>query len=317
MRPFLIRVGIPLVAVWMLLSAVIGIVAVEGALHPGRSPLTAADTARAEAIAASDHAALSAVSIAAQDGVILRAWYLTRDTGNGTTVILLHGQGANRAAMLSNADLLLRHGFSALLPDARAHGESGGAIATYGIKEASDLERWYEWLHHSNHGCVDALGESMGAAELLTSLRAEPSYCAVVAESSFSSFQEAAYDRLGQEFRTGPWLGRTLLRPALWAGLLYTRWKYGLDLDTASPQSAVQHSHVPIFLIHGLADTNLPPRHSETMKAINPAIVLWEPRKAWHCGASAVEPQQYEARVVTWFEDHPQPTLQSMTHPSP
>jgi len=317
MRLFLVRTGLACLALWIVLCAVIGIVAVEGALHPRRSPLADADIAQAEAIAATDHAVLSNTSVAADDAVTLRAWYLTPNAGNGTAVILLHGQGANRAAMLGNADLLLRHGFSVLLPDARAHGESGGDIATYGIKEAFDLERWYEWLHRSNHACVDALGESMGAADLLTSLRAEPGFCAVVAESSFSTFQEAAYDRLGQEFRTGPWLGRTLLRPALWAGLFYTRWKYGLDLDTASPQSAVQHSRVPIFLIHGLADTNLPPRHSERMKEINPAIVLWEPRKAWHCGASTAEPQQYEARVVAWFEDHPQPALQSMTHPSP
>lgn len=64
--------------------------------------------------------------------------------GNGDGVILLHGQAANRANMLGNADLLLRHGYAVLLPDARAHGESGGPIATYGVVEASDVRRWYE-----------------------------------------------------------------------------------------------------------------------------------------------------------------------------
>jgi predicted alpha/beta-fold hydrolase len=207
--------------------------------------------------------------------------------------------------MLGPADLLLRHGFSVLLPDARAHGASGGPIATYGVRETDDLHRWANWLEQSEPPhCVFGLGDSMGAAELLQSLSSIPDFCAVVAESSFASFREAAYDRIGQEFRTGPWLGRTLLRPVVEIGFLYTHWKYRIDLAHASPESAVAASRVPVLLIHGLADTNLPPRHSEEIKAANSAVVLWEPRYAGHCGASSAEPEAYERRVIGWFESH-------------
>jgi predicted alpha/beta-fold hydrolase len=293
------------IAVWLILCAVIGVVAVDGALHPGRFQVTQADRKEAQAIAVHVHGGLAEVAVTADDGAVLRAWSMRPLNGNGDAVILLHGQADNRAGMLGNADLLLRHGYAVLIPDARAHGESDGAIATYGVIESRDMRRWFEWLvtSQSPH-CIDGLGDSMGGAQLLNSLTAEPGFCAVVAESAFSSFTEAAYDRLGQEFGTGPWLGRTLLRPAFDAGLIYARIKYGVDLTKSSPERAVAESRVPILLIHGLADTNLPPIHSERIKAGNAAVVLWEPVHAGHCGASGAEPEEYERRVIGWFASH-------------
>jgi len=212
--------------------------------------------------------------------------------------------------MLGNADLLLRHGYAVLLPDARAHGESGGEMATYGVKEASDVRRWFDWIEQAEAPrCIDGLGESMGAGQMLQSLRATPGFCAVVAESSFASFREASYDRMGEKMNAGAWAGRTLLRPSVEAGLLYARWRYGVDLEQASPESAVATSLVPVLLIHGRRDINLPPRHSERILAYSssriPAVVLWEPAEAEHCGAAGAEPEEYERRVIGWFESHP------------
>lgn len=307
--------GIACVAVWLALCAAIGLVAVEGALHPRRVPLTSSEREDARSVAARNHAVLTDTVITADDGAILRAWSMRPPIGNGDGVILLHGQAANRANMLGNADLLLRHGYAVLLPDARAHGESGGPIATYGVVEASDVRRWYEWLHASlSPLCIDGLGDSMGAAELLRSLTAEPGFCAVVAESPFATFQEAAYDRLGQQFNTGPWLGKTLLRPAFWAGLAYVQLRYGVDLTQASPENAVAHSRVPVLLIHGLADTNLPPRHSEMMKALNPSVSFWEPANAGHCEAFTTAPAEYASRVVGWFASHDRAAVVAVAH---
>jgi pimeloyl-ACP methyl ester carboxylesterase len=88
------------------------------------------------------------------------------------------------------------------------------------------------------------------------------------------------------------------------AGFLYSRWKYGVDLERASPENAVAASRVPILLIHGRKDANLPPRHSEEIQAHNPGVVLWEPAQAGHCGAAGAEPQEYERRLIGWFESH-------------
>lgn len=98
------------------------------------------------------------------------------------------------------------------------------------------------------------------------------------------------------------------MRPAVEIGFLYARIRYGVDWGQASPEDAVAESRVPVLLIHGLKDTNLPPRHSEMILARSasrtPAVVLWEPKEAGHCGAAGAEPQEFERRVVGWFESH-------------
>jgi hypothetical protein len=309
----LLRWGVVLVAVWLVVCAAVGTLAAEWALHPGRRALGPRDEERAQAMAVRNHARLSEVPITAEDGATLRAWSISPLHGNGDTVILLHGHTDNRAGMLGSADMLLRHGYAVLLPDARALGASGGDMATYGVKEAGDVRLWFDWIERSESPrCIDGLGESMGAAQLLASLRTTPGFCAVVAESAFASFREASYDRMGEKMNAGAWAGRTLLRPIVEVGLLYARWKYSVDLEQASPQSAVAASTVPVLLIHGRKDTNLPPRHSEMILARSssrkPEVVLWEPADAGHCGAAGAEPEEYERRVIGWFESRSTPS---------
>src|SRR5882724_11957334 len=147
------------------------------------------------------HMAPEGVEISAADGVKLRAWFFRAQNGSGGTVILLHGQVDNRAGMLGYAGLFLPHGFNTLIPDFRAHGESGGKLATYGLREADDLRRWLDWVAGAQPGGrIFGFGESMGAAILLQSLSVESHFCAVVAESPYASFREIAMDRLSQRW---------------------------------------------------------------------------------------------------------------------
>jgi fermentation-respiration switch protein FrsA (DUF1100 family) len=131
--------------------------------------------------------------------------------------------------------------------------------------------------------------------------------------SGHANFREASYDRMGERIGAGAWAGRTLMRPVVEVGLLYGRWKYGIDLTQASPDKAVAGSQTPALLIHGKRDDNLPPRNSELITAQNRGrdsqVVLWEPQAAGHCGAAAVEPKEYEHRVIGWFGDHHEPRL--------
>lgn len=297
------------VVVWLGLCLLIGVVAAESALHPIRNPLPRVADVAARAIAVRDGARLSAVELRAADGVTLEGWEMKPVQWNGDAVLLLHGLSDNRGGMLGPASMLLSHGYAVLLMDARAHGASGGALATFGVMERYDVRAWFEWLQQKEHPrCTDAIGDSMGAGEVLESLSTEAGFCAVVAESPFSSFREAAYDRMGQQVGEGPWVGRTLLRPAVEFGMLYARVKYGVNLGEARPDEAVAASKVPVLLIHGLIDDNLPPRHSQIIlkrsEGRNPKVALWEPPDAEHCGASSAEPAEYERRVVGWFTDH-------------
>ena len=196
-----------------------------------------------------------------------------------------------------------------LLPDSRAHGESGGEFATYGLQESDDIHRWVSWLYAHGAACVDGLGESMGAALVLESLSAEPRFCAVVADSGFSTFRSVAYDREGYflglgRFGMERWFGRTIgLLPAE-TGLLYARWRYGVDLYRANPVDALRNSSTPVLLIHGDADINILPDQSRVLAAASSKAEFWLVPGAEHCGAAGKVPQEFWTRVLGFFERH-------------
>ena len=276
------------------------------AMHLTRRPLT--DNARSMAeTAARDYGAdLETVRIPSSDGVVLRGWLFRNGQSNGNMVVLLHGQGDNRAGMLNYVRLFLWNDYSVLSPDMRAHGESGGELATYGVTESEDVGRWINWLEETEKPqCLFGLGESMGSAILLQALRAEPGFCAVIAESSFASFREIAYDRAGRIAGGGEMLGRTLLRPGVQAGFLYARVWYGVDFDRAEPARAVAASRVPLLLIHGLEDISIPPRHSRMILESRPqGTELWEVEGAEHTATLGQRPEEFERRGTSFFAEH-------------
>jgi alpha-beta hydrolase superfamily lysophospholipase len=204
--------------------------------------------------------------------------------------------------MLGHARFLLRSGFTVLMPDLRGHGESGGAITTYGIDEAGDVGRWADWLVQERHAeRLYGLGMSLGGAVLLQSL-GDSRFRAVVADSPFASFPEIAYDRLAQI--SG--LDRRVFWPVIHSGFLYARLRYGLDLRRASPAAAVRVCHTPILLIHGTGDQKTSVRHSRELRDANPGMTrLWEVAGARHTRAMSAEPEAYSHVVVEWFRSHP------------
>jgi uncharacterized protein len=289
---------------YVLFCSILAIFLGELALRPQRIPITQRQPF--EATAARFGATLQNVSITAIDGSHLQGWFARPANANRDVVILFHGVGDNRQGMLGFAELFLSNQFAVLLPDSRAQGESGGDFPTYGVKESDDVHRWFDWLVMEQHPkCVFGMGESMGAAILLQSIEKEKRFCAVAAESSFASFRQIAYVRVGQFFHTGTWLGRIALRPAVEAAFLYGRLTRGINLADASPERSVVGSRVPIFLIHGLADDNIPFRQSERIREHGPSdLVLWEVPFAGHCGAVNVASQEFNTRVLTWFDSH-------------
>jgi hypothetical protein len=275
----------------------------EGAVHLRRKPLTSKMRALAENEANQTNAKRDVVHVESFDGTKLAAWFFRPHHGNGAAVILLHGQGDNRAGMLAYVPMLLRHHYAVLVPDARAQGESDGDLATYGLDESRDLNRWVDWLSAYKDGrCLYALGESMGAAILLQALPQEPRFRAVVAESPFASFREVAYDRLGQKFGGGSRVERVLLRRLIGEAFFYARIRYRIDFDRDVPADAVAATRVPILLIHGTEDFNIPLRHcGAIMRNHSGVIEFWPVRGAGHTEAFGHEPEEFERRVIDWF----------------
>ncbi len=240
------------------------------------------------------------VQITAKDGVVLRGWYREAPAANGNAVLLLHGIQDHRSGMTGVADMFLRHGYHVLLPDLRGHGASGGRV-TYGVRETDDIRGWTDWLRaRGQKNCLYGYGASLGAAELLESLRAAPGFCAVVAEAPFSDFREAAYDRLS---RTG--ISKPLWLLSLDAALLYTRVRFGLDLAAVSPRTAVANSRTPVLLIHGAEDVNLRVEHSRRILAANHATTrLREVPGADHFDVRQKAQPLWEEDVIRFLEAH-------------
>ncbi len=140
---------------------------------------------------------------------------------------------------------------------------------------------------------------------MLQSLAAEPRFCAVAVESPFSTAREMSYERVSSPLHLQPWFGRTLGLPVIESAVLYAHVRYGIDLLHPSPLDAVKHSTVPVLLIHGEEDHNISPRHSIILANAAPGHVrLWLVPNAFHTGAWSAAHQEFEDRVLGWFDSH-------------
>ncbi len=164
----LFRLGIIGTLLYFVLSLGAGIFLAEHAIRPEREPLNPINSEPLWNFARRLGATLSDAEIERPGNVTLHGWGIRPPNANAGSVLLLHGLSESRTAVSGVAEFLLAAGYSVLMPDARAHGESGGDVATYGLLEAGDIRAWVDWIQNSQHPeCVFALGESMGAAQLL------------------------------------------------------------------------------------------------------------------------------------------------------
>ena len=109
-------------------------------LHPVRHEISAKEVTSADKAFSEVCATRTDLVTTASDGVVLRGWKVRAAHPNGKWVLLLHGRSQNRLSMMGYARMLLTSGYSVVMMDARAHGESGGTISTYGHMERYDVK---------------------------------------------------------------------------------------------------------------------------------------------------------------------------------
>jgi uncharacterized protein len=237
-------------------------------------------------------------SVFTTDGVQLSGWKIRAASPNGDWVLIFHGVADNRTGMLGYADFLLRDGYSVVMTDARAHGSSGGDMATYGWKERYDTVAVANHLYLTEKvRRLHAFGVSMGAALALQSAAVEPRISGVVAEDPFANLREVSYDYAGLHF--SPLLGKTLFRPASIAGMNAMAKAGGFNPDDDSPERAVAARSFPVLLICGTRDYIIPCRHAERIyKAASGPKELWIVNGAEAASALGRAPVEYEQRVI-------------------
>ena len=284
-------------------SGFIGNAIGAGVLHP--ASLNFARVQDAEEVFKRTNASKVDFTIRANDGVELRGWKVVPPSANGDWVLLFHGVSDNRTGDLGHAEFLLRHGYSVVMMDSRAHGASGGDMATYGWKERYDTVAITDALYATEKvRHLYAHGVSMGAAIALQSAAVDPRIAAVSAEDPFASLREVTYDYAGLDM--SPSLGETLFRPASIFAMRAVAETGGFNPDEVSPVKAVAERPFPVLLICGTDDHRIPCRHSKAIyDAAKGPKELWIVQGADHASALGQAPAEYENRVVSFYQKYP------------
>jgi len=86
------------------------------------------------------------ITIISSDGISIKGWFVPYE-GSDSTIILLHGWGANKGNILPNTYFLHHRGrYNLLYIDYRNHGESGGSVSSLGSLEKNDLRSAVDFL---------------------------------------------------------------------------------------------------------------------------------------------------------------------------
>jgi uncharacterized protein len=125
----------------------------------------------------------------------IAGWWV--DSGAGSPVVLLlHAVRAERSSMVSRAKLLMGHGFSVLLIDLQAHGETPGEAITFGLRESRDVTAARDWIRQKAPARrIGVIGCSLGGASVL--LGPQPTgFDAIVLEAVYPQISRAVENRV-------------------------------------------------------------------------------------------------------------------------
>jgi len=215
----------------------------------------------------------------------VKGWFVPAGE-NAPCLLLMHGVRSDRRSMIERARLLRQAGYSALLFDFQAHGESPGEHITFGYRESSNARAAVSFLR-SRFKCskVGALGQSLGGAAAL--LGKEPiKVDALVLESVYPTIDEAVAARL--KLRLGE--AGALLAPLL---TLQLKPRLGIDPEDLRPISRIGQFHGPVLVMAGMEDKHTPIEEAERLFA-----AAKEPKEFWAVpGAAHVDLQRFEPVV--------------------
>jgi len=190
------------------------------------------------------------VKLKTSDGLQLEGWHIPcktvwydslaplRSTVNYDhkgTIIMFHGHGACRAALLNEANAFLRRGFNVFMIDFRAHGNSDGEQCLVGMKETADVKVAYDYVVGTGEKNIILYGMSMGASTVLKTIKENGLKPAkLILEMPFASLLDATVGKLKLMH-----LPEVLARPVVfWGGTLNGKWAFNykpyLDANAVS-----------------------------------------------------------------------------------
>jgi alpha-beta hydrolase superfamily lysophospholipase len=196
-------------------------------------------------------------------------------------MILVHGAGADRRAMIKHVPYLRKAGFDVGVIDCHNHGLSprNGRGISLGVWEMQSVLAAVDWTktHFASEDggkqpWIGLMGTSQGAVAVLSAASQSTDVQAVVAENPYLSVQKLVGD-----FPAMRWVPGIVLRGAL--GL--SQWWIGQTFDVLDiRQMAAGLKATPVFLIHAEDDKVVPVAHSrEILSVLNET--KGAPRESW------------------------------------
>jgi pimeloyl-ACP methyl ester carboxylesterase len=196
------------------------------------------------------------VEIDSASGFKLRGWFIhPPEWSDGRAAVFVHGARATRYQGLEGVLHWHRRGYGLLTMDLSGHGLSEGFYVTYTVNERLDVTSMLDWVRQ--HSAVDSdrivlFGTSNGASAAIFSASENPLLSALVLDAPFSDLWSTATE-MGI-----PSALLYLLSPAV-------RIRAGIDFNKVRPIEVIDQIQAPVLFIHGDADREVLPYHSQTM----------------------------------------------------
>jgi len=276
LRRALILIGSLLAAYWLVLPIAIAIFATH---RP-----------RAEVQPAALGAPYKQVTLTTRDGLDLAAWYVP--SRNGAAVISYPTRSGN----VPQARMLVRHGYGVLLIDARGYDGSQGDPNVFGWDDTKDIDAAVGWLRQRpdvRDGQIGGIGFSVGGEMMLQAAASNKRLRAVVSEG-------AGFRSVREDVQRGARGWFTLPQAAVQTAAIavMTGTEPPPPLSDLVSQIAPRHVFF-IYAGHGAGGEEFNPVLYEAAGAPKE---LWRIPEASHVGGFDTRPQQYEQRVVSFFD---------------
>jgi fermentation-respiration switch protein FrsA (DUF1100 family) len=287
-------------------AATLGVSGAAAALVSGLSGYLVYQYARARGQWGSDEppegAAEEVTFPSAADKMRICGWFFdAHGSGPGPAVILCHGVWTGRRECLPLALRFRAAGYNVLCFDFRAHGMSDGRFTSVGHLETNDVLGAVEYLKKRpevDPTRIGVVGFSMGAAATIQAAARSSDIAAVVADSAYASFVDAA--RYCFKLVT-----RVPHFPIAPIAMQWAKWIVHVDASQLRPVDVIsQISPRPIMVTHGVLDEIVPVRHAYTLfKAAEEPKELWIVPDAHHVGARDSDPDGYFVKVERFLRE--------------
>jgi pimeloyl-ACP methyl ester carboxylesterase len=238
------------------------------------------------------------VQFLSEGDVKIAGWFVP--SKNSVTIILLHGYGSNRTAMLWHAQQLVDAGYGVLMYDERASGESGGTHRSYGWEDPRDVDEALKFLknkYRADANQVGIAGCSMGGQIALQSAAYNTEIAAVWADGPAIV---RAQDIPPQ---------RNILMQLVVAGNYITDQASAMKLGMDPPSPLIEIiddiAPRPIMLVGGGMSRPLYGNEGAFMlyyaRYAGNNAETWIIPEAYHCDGPVLRPEEYATRMIKFF----------------